>query len=345
MKQEQRISFLLDKNKYIFKSESKEVEKNLGDISIEISEISPAGISEIIKEYKNLEYELSEKNLIDFTEWLYTELLNKYGYPISFFIKNSYISYYYDYLNSRENFIEEANTRINLMSNAHIDTALTDEMYRLINENEFDNSVNNFINIIYTFEYMDYYYYNYFISVFSSGNKDYPDKFIEAFDYIFAGKVNYELKLYEKNKIIEVYSTGKLASIFKFDICNLIKNEIQLKKCANCGRYFIPQKRSDAIYCDRQSPQDKAMTCKEYGSKKLWYEKLKDNKSAKLYRSIYMAKQMQAKRNPDIQTHQDDFAEYKTQSAQWKRDVKNGTKTEEEFIKWLKSVSGRRYLY
>ena len=57
-----------------------------------------------------------------------------------------------------------------------------------------------------------------------------------------------------------------------------------------------------------------------------------------------MAKQMLAKRNPDIQAHQDDFKNYKEQSAQWRKDMKEGIKTEEEFIAWLKTASGRRYL-
>ena len=123
----------------------------------------------------------------------------------------------------------------------------------------------------------------------------------------------------------------------------MIKEQVIIKKCSNCGGYFIPQKRSDAIYCDRPSQQDAAMTCKEYGTKRLWYDRLKDNKSAKLYRNIYMAKQMLAKRHPDIQMHQDDFIEYKRDATQWKKDVKEGVKTDEEYIKWLKSVSGRRY--
>ena len=181
---------------------------------------------------------------------------------------------------------------------------------------------------------------------------DYENKSNET-DYIlndFVGlstseqDIEYKIIPSKNNGFIDFYYIGDFLSFLIFETRNIIRQQIIIKKCKNCDGYFIPQKRSDAIYCDRSSPQDNSMTCKEYGSRKLWYDRLRDNKSAKLYRNIYMATQMLAKRNRDIQTHQDDFEEYKVQSAQWKKDVKAGLKTEEEYIIWLKSISGRRYL-
>ena len=161
----------------------------------------------------------------------------------------------------------------------------------------------------------------------------------------FTGTQDIDCKLmFFNGKFNFIYMMNDINSFFIFEVYQILEKEILIKRCANCGRYFIPINRSDAIYCDRASPKDKSMTCKEYGSQKLWYDKLKENKTMKLYRNIYMAKQMLAKRNPDIKEYQQDFEQYKIESKEWKKDIKDGTKTEDEFVTWLKAVRGKKYL-
>ena len=48
---------------------------------------------------------------------------------------------------------------------------------------------------------------------------------------------------------------------------NCHEKQVKFIKCKNCGEFFIPAKRSDTIYCDRQAPQDTSKTCKEYGAR------------------------------------------------------------------------------
>lgn len=138
--------------------------------------------------------------------------------------------------------------------------------------------------------------------------------------------------------VTDSFCFDNFEELFKYVLVNMIKNNKSLKKCANCNKYFYPEKRSDAIYCDNISPQNKNLTCKEYGSKKLWYEKSKRNESSKLYRNIYATKQMRVRRNPEILSYEKDFLKFKEQSKQWKSDIKKGIKTENEFIDWLNSV-------
>jgi len=121
-----------------------------------------------------------------------------------------------------------------------------------------------------------------------------------------------------------------------------LRNGWHIKLCQNCNKYFIPYNRSDALYCDRISPQDNTRTCKEYGTERLWYERLKKNEAAKLYRNIYQAKQMLVKRNPDIPAYKEYFESYKDQAKQWKAEVKNGTKSEKEFLAWLRTVKEKK---
>ena len=159
-----------------------------------------------------------------------------------------------------------------------------------------------------------------------------------------------EILTHSVGEFIEDYIENPLV-VFKYrhpiaymslSLENLIKENILPKKCKNCGKYFIPVNRSDTLYCDRQSPQDSQKSCKEHGARQAWQNTLRENEAAGLYRNIYMAKQMQAKRNPNIEIHKIAFEDYKTQAKQWKFDIKAGTKTEADYIEWLKAVKEKK---
>lgn len=116
----------------------------------------------------------------------------------------------------------------------------------------------------------------------------------------------------------------------------LIENNYLVLKCKNCNRYFIPYKRTDTYYCDRISPQDTTKTCKQYGAEKAWTDRTKDeNDWYNLYRKVYQSFQMKAKRNPNNPQLKQNFDNFRTDANEWKKAVKEGTKTEEEFMYWL----------
>lgn len=117
-----------------------------------------------------------------------------------------------------------------------------------------------------------------------------------------------------------------------FEIARIGKT---IKKCKNCGKFFLPENRSDTIYCNNPSPANPLMTCKEYGSQRLWYEKQKDDEVATLSRNILSAKSMLAKRNKDIKDYQASYDYFRSERIKWKKDVESGTKTREEYRKWL----------
>lgn len=142
--------------------------------------------------------------------------------------------------------------------------------------------------------------------------------------------------------VLMSYEPKSIAMACSASLFEILKCKCQIKKCANCGKYFIPFNRSDSIYCDRQSPQDKLKNCKEYGAQRTYLENLKNNEAAHLYRNIYMSKQMLVKRNPDISEYKLDFENYKVRATQFKSDVKTGIKTEAEYIEWLKGIKEKK---
>jgi hypothetical protein len=78
-------------------------------------------------------------------------------------------------------------------------------------------------------------------------------------------------KLDVNNKIYYEYEALDILTILSLDLTNVISNNIQIKECQNCHKFFIPSNRSDEIYCDRIFKNGK--TCKEIG----YDEKLKNN--------------------------------------------------------------------
>lgn len=116
----------------------------------------------------------------------------------------------------------------------------------------------------------------------------------------------------------------------------LIENNYLILKCKNCNKYFIPYKRTDTYYCDRQAPQDNTKTCKKYAIELAWNEKIKDeNDWHCLYRRVYQSLQLKAKRNLNNLQLQQNFDNFKTNSKEWKKAIKEGKKTDEEFLQWL----------
>lgn len=135
-----------------------------------------------------------------------------------------------------------------------------------------------------------------------------------------------------------------IATLLFYSLENCVAESISIKKCKNCDKYFAPEKRSDAVYCDRSSPQDPNKTCKEYGARQAWQTKLKEDEAAGLYRKIYMSKQMLVKRNPDIKEYQEAFEWFKLESKLWKKAVKEGAESEDDYIQWLKKAKERKTL-
>ena len=150
------------------------------------------------------------------------------------------------------------------------------------------------------------------------------DAFMHGFDPSAVGKNFYILR--ENTRLWDA------AIISFFDIGS--RGKI-IRQCQNCGKYFIPANRSDTLYCDNPSPEAPEMTCKEYGSRRLWYERQKDDELATLSRKIASAKGMLAKRNPDISEYAESYEYFKKQRLLWMKEVKAGRKTMEEYREWL----------
>ena len=104
--------------------------------------------------------------------------------------------------------------------------------------------------------------------------------------------------LKEKNMVLSMSDTHKSTDLSS--ICYAILEELSktpnypIKKCQNCGMYFIPNSKVDEIYCDY--PKENSKPCRDLGAFQSYTERLKQNKAMGEYRRTYQQKFMQVRK-------------------------------------------------
>ena len=108
---------------------------------------------------------------------------------------------------------------------------------------------------------------------------------------------------------------------------------IEIKKCKNCGKFFVPEKRSDELYCNSIFENDK--TCKDVGPFKVKQKLMEENNDLKVYRNVYQKLLLRTRRNPDNTQYETEFIAFKKKNAELKEQINNGELSQEEYINWL----------
>ncbi len=125
-------------------------------------------------------------------------------------------------------------------------------------------------------------------------------------------------------------------SLLTFDIAHWLDKGVSFVKCANCGRYFVPDGRSDQIYCTYASPQNKEKTCREVGAQITRQNKEKNDVVTREYRKVYMRYQMLTKRHPEKREARKKFDALTEGMRDWRKKLANGSVTADQFLEWLK---------
>lgn len=85
--------------------------------------------------------------------------------------------------------------------------------------------------------------------------------------------------------MVELYEIGSLDDLFRFEFVNMVKMMFFIKKCKNCGRFFIPKRRADAEYCERIFT-DNGRKCSEIGATLRYEKKVAGNPILEAHKSI-----------------------------------------------------------
>ena len=140
--------------------------------------------------------------------------------------------------------------------------------------------------------------------------------------------------LQNKKQVLSMSDTHKSNDLAS--ICYAILEELSntpnypIKKCQNCGMYFIPSAKTDEVYCDY--PKENSKSCRDLGAFQSYTQRLKDNKAMGEYRKKYQKLFMLVKKNKELSA---EFETWKKQAKDKINDMKKGKLTEDEVYNWI----------
>ncbi len=155
----------------------------------------------------------------------------------------------------------------------------------------------------------------------------------------FSNKNEYDIleSLHTKNMFLSMSDTHKSNDLSS--ICYAILDELSktpnypIKKCQNCGMYFIPTSKVDEIYCDY--PKENSKSCRNLGAFQSYTERLKQNKAMGEYRRTYQQKFMQVRKDKTNTKLTKDFETWKKKAKEKINDMKKDKLTENEVYEWI----------
>lgn len=112
-------------------------------------------------------------------------------------------------------------------------------------------------------------------------------------------------------QIYEEYEVTSLEQLLNIEIMSMIQNATMIRKCRNCGKYFVITNRNTA-YCDRMD--ESGERCSAIGPSRNFQKKMGEEEALKIYTRAY-------------KTH---FAR-----------VKKGTMDKKAFSEWCKEAKGK----
>ena len=120
--------------------------------------------------------------------------------------------------------------------------------------------------------------------------------------------------------------------IMYFELINILKGNIVVKRCENCNRFFVPVGRNDTLYCNRIVPGT-TKTCSAIGAIVKYEKEVNSNPIKKAYRKEYK------KRYARVLKGKMDYVEF----VSWADSMKNirdkalqGILSYEDFIEKIK---------
>lgn len=278
-------------------------------------------IGNLFNEYTNLNITTDKKNIFLTEKDFILVCKNNYEERKEFLI---------DYQTQFKTIINFINNLLNL---EYLETLSIAERFFIYKQADFTNYsdmsivLNSYISLAYDVELMKY------LNMNLRPNKgNFEEKAKAISEYI----KNYPTEYNDELFISLCFNCHIIEAACFISILELIKNNTPIYICKNCGNYFIPSSKKNTLYCNNIYEHSK--TCQEIGAMITYNEKLKKDEINSLYRKTLSAKKMLANRNPDIPIYLEKYEKWKNKANEFKKDIKKGLKTEEDFKNWIEET-------
>ena len=132
------------------------------------------------------------------------------------------------------------------------------------------------------------------------------------------------------SKIYEEYEINSIYQLLYLEIVSMINSDTMIRKCKNCGKYFVITNRKIA-YCDRID--ESGSYCSAVGSKRSFQKKMEQEEELKIYNRAYKTHHARV-RNKIMSTA--DFDDWVLNAKKKLEQVRSGELDISTYQKWLK---------
>jgi hypothetical protein len=139
-------------------------------------------------------------------------------------------------------------------------------------------------------------------------------------------------------EIVQLYEIDTIEDLFRFEFVKMIEHDIFIKKCKNCERFFIPERRVDAEYCNRIYGSTNRR-CNEIGAMLRYEKKVAENPVWEAYKKTYRRFNSRTRAKKMTQT---EFLQWSEEAAQKRDDCLTGNLPFDDYINWLEQGRVRK---
>ena len=132
-------------------------------------------------------------------------------------------------------------------------------------------------------------------------------------------------------EVEQLYAIDSIEDLFRFEFIKMIENETFIKKCKNCGRFFIPMRRVDAEYCNRFWG-DSQRRCNEIGATIQYEKRVAENPVLEAHKKAYRRFNSRTRNKKMTQS---EFMAWSDEAARKRDDCLAGRLAFDEFVAWL----------
>ncbi len=136
----------------------------------------------------------------------------------------------------------------------------------------------------------------------------------------------------QKPQIAEMTVLPTGWALMRFELMKMISQNVPVKMCANCGRFFILDGRSDIAYCSRLLADQPGKTCQDVGALNKYMDKVHTDPIRKEFHKAYKRNHSRVRVGTMTQA---EFLEW-SDEARIKRDqCISGAIEKDEFMEWV----------
>ena len=136
----------------------------------------------------------------------------------------------------------------------------------------------------------------------------------------------------QKPQIAEMTVLPTGWALMRFELMKMTSQGMSIRKCVNCGRYFILDGRSDIEYCSRPLADQPGKTCQDVGALNKYMDKVHADPIRKEFHKAYKRNHSRVRVGTMTQA---EFLEWSDKAREKRDQCIAGVISNDEFMEWV----------